>query len=575
MGLKRDNPVLRGGLCNAGWDDLVTCGDPPLNRPGRPNVALLNASPFCEGVANLGFQAVADYLNSHDINVYIGFLDTISGGPFLNDREAKLEDCEVVGFSIPFETTYLNVLKMLDHCGLPLLSSERDRCYPLVVGGGMAMINPLPLSPFLDVVVLGEGLQTFLAVVRTYMRCRSAGTSMRETLLLLAQLEGVYVPSHYELSLNPSGTVESFRSLNGRERIVANRPFELGATPIFSRWTSRYSCYDLDDYFSVMVAMGCHNKCSFCVVGHTQGAASGKALSMGLDQLVAVATARRERYGTHLVKIFFSSAFSSNESHRYEDGIKILLDLMLRHGFKCRVGSLNIQQADEELFRLLSRHGQTEVTFAPETVPRLRRVLGKGYFSNERLLTVAGYAKKCNFNMNVYSLCGVPGETIADVVEYAEFLKAIRKELGASNQLTLHYNPVFVKAQTPLEFFGNCKPDDARDRYRLVRAVLADLEITYVSVIDDPLLYYQPILSIGDLDSAKVLRHLYKVDNPGEREWHSAFRQLGLSDAKYFTDKPVSEVLPWEHLVFVDHDKMRKRAKDILRGSEDETAIIY
>ena len=62
-----------------------------------------------------------------------------------------------LGFSVSFELDYLNVLKMLELAGLPLLAEERDESYPLVIMGGPApWVNPEAVAPFLDAVIIGE-----------------------------------------------------------------------------------------------------------------------------------------------------------------------------------------------------------------------------------------------------------------------------------------------------------------------------------------------------------------------------------------------------------------------------------
>ena len=57
------------------------------------------------------------------------------------DSELQLgprDEFDVVAFSCSFEMDYLNVLKLLELAGLPLLAAERDERYPLVIMGGPA-----------------------------------------------------------------------------------------------------------------------------------------------------------------------------------------------------------------------------------------------------------------------------------------------------------------------------------------------------------------------------------------------------------------------------------------------------
>src|SRR5438445_4497523 len=95
-------------------DRLIDKGPSLDPRPGLPTMALLNANPFSWGVANLGWQCLTEYLTERGVNVLLAFADTIGlgGRPFLNGP-AQLPQLDVIGITVPFEDTYLNVLRML------------------------------------------------------------------------------------------------------------------------------------------------------------------------------------------------------------------------------------------------------------------------------------------------------------------------------------------------------------------------------------------------------------------------------------------------------------------------------
>ena len=60
-----------------------------------------------------------------------------SGTPLASLESARpLGDFDILGFTLPYELTYTNILNMLDLAGIPLGSSERDGRHPLVAGGG-------------------------------------------------------------------------------------------------------------------------------------------------------------------------------------------------------------------------------------------------------------------------------------------------------------------------------------------------------------------------------------------------------------------------------------------------------
>ncbi|PSR24454.1 MAG: hypothetical protein C7B47_14770 [Sulfobacillus thermosulfidooxidans] len=550
------------------WDNLIDYGPTPRLVRGRPNVALFNANPFNYGIANLGSQTVAQYLMERDINVYFAYADTMGHRPFLNDSAMTVAGCDVIGLSIPFEDTYLNALRMLRNAGLPVWSRERGDDMPLVVAGGLAMINPMPFSEFVDVVVIGEGREALYEIVVRYCRARQLGMSKRDALFQFVDIPGVYVPSHYRIEVDDMGYVADFECLNGHPQIESNVPLDPVEYPICSVWTSRFACYEYEDYFSIMAAMGCHKKCPFCVVGHVQGAKSGRAMTGDLDQIMSMALERRGRYGTNLIKIFFSSAFSPGDGDIHSEAIKELLERMIHYGFSCRVGSLNVKQADNEIFELLAAVGQREVTFAPETTQDLRVTIGKKYISDDKLHRLAQYANKHGFALNVYSLGALPGETDHHTRQFAKLLTSLRKEHGTQQPMYVHYNPAFMKAQTPFQYFGNTRPTEIRRKFALLQAELSQTDIQFVSVIPDAMVYYQPILALGDFEAGRVMEYLSRArGEPSEFDWQTAFSRLGFKDNRYFTAKDPERTLPWEHIGYTDHQRLKKRAAGIARAA--------
>jgi hypothetical protein len=138
---------------------LAENGPTIVNRPAAPTMALLNANPFAEGIANLGAQMVASSMLDHGWNVAFGFADTTSPARPLLDGTMPTA-CAIIAISVPFEDTYHHVPRMLQHCGLAVRGSDRAGADAIVVAGGMALINPMPLAPLFDAMVIGEGRET-------------------------------------------------------------------------------------------------------------------------------------------------------------------------------------------------------------------------------------------------------------------------------------------------------------------------------------------------------------------------------------------------------------------------------
>lgn len=116
------------------FESLIDYGYIPPEWPGAVKVGFFNANPFAKGIANLGYQCIADYLLQREVNVYFAFADTMrSDSFFINNHDVSPLDCDLIAISVPFEDTYLDVLRSLDRAGLPIYARERSNDSPLVV----------------------------------------------------------------------------------------------------------------------------------------------------------------------------------------------------------------------------------------------------------------------------------------------------------------------------------------------------------------------------------------------------------------------------------------------------------
>ena len=184
-------------------------------------LALVFPDVYDLGMSNLGLAVLYDIVNRQpDMlaeRAYTPWVDMIAAMrreaiPLysLETRHA-LADFDVIGFTLPYEQLYTNVLTTLDLARIPLRSAERDDAAPLILAGGSACLNPEPMVAFFDAFFIGEGEEAIVEIVRAWTDARRAGLSRPDALARLAQIEGVYVPSLYETSYADDGTIADFR----------------------------------------------------------------------------------------------------------------------------------------------------------------------------------------------------------------------------------------------------------------------------------------------------------------------------------------------------------------------------
>ena len=106
---------------------------------------------------------------------------------------------------------------------IPLHAADRTGLTPLVIAGGTAMYNAEPLTDFIDLVSLGEGEDVTVELVELHRRARREGWSKADFLRAAARLDGIYVPSLYDVTYHDDGTVASITPRDGAPAVVTKR----------------------------------------------------------------------------------------------------------------------------------------------------------------------------------------------------------------------------------------------------------------------------------------------------------------------------------------------------------------
>lgn len=145
---------------------------------------------------------------------------------FALESQDYIKDFDIIGFTMQYELSYTNVLNMLDLAGLPVRAEDRHALTP-VVAGGPCVCNGEPLTDFIDVFFPGEGEEVtdeFIDLLKEY---KKKNASKEEFLRAAAKIEGVYVPSLYDVDYNSDGTIHAVKAKDGapdkvKKRIVSD-----------------------------------------------------------------------------------------------------------------------------------------------------------------------------------------------------------------------------------------------------------------------------------------------------------------------------------------------------------------
>lgn len=170
------------------------------------------------GMSHLGIQIIYDMLNQfEDVwceRVYSPWvdLDQIMRREriplFALESQEPIKDFDFLGITIQYEMCYTNILQILELSGIPLLSVDRGREHPIVIGGGPCTYNPEPFCDFFDLIYVGEAETRYRSLLDLYKKYRAEGWERRRFLKEAAGIPGIYVPSLYRVTYHSDGRIK-------------------------------------------------------------------------------------------------------------------------------------------------------------------------------------------------------------------------------------------------------------------------------------------------------------------------------------------------------------------------------
>ena len=178
-----------------------------------------------------------------------------------------VSEFDFIGFTLQYELSFTNILNMLKLSGVPLLSRDRTELKNIVVGGGPCACNPEPIADFFDILFLGDGEEVDLEVIELFRKCRKEGKTKQEFLMEAAQIEGVYVPSLYDVEYNEDGTVKAYIPYAGVPKTIRKRVCNDVDNMYFPENFVVPFLDIVHDRAVVEVLRGCIRGCRFCQAG--------------------------------------------------------------------------------------------------------------------------------------------------------------------------------------------------------------------------------------------------------------------------------------------------------------------
>lgn len=470
-----------------------------------------------------------------------------------------LGEFDFIGFTLQYEMCYTNVLNMLSLAHIPLKSAERTGLNNIVIVGGPCVCNPEPIADFVDVVCLGEGEELLPEVMEVYAACKKENASKFEFLKRVCQLEGVYIPSFYEVAYHEDNTVESVQPLYD---FVPAKPKKRVVTDLDKAYYPENFVVPfvqaVHDRATAEVFRGCIRGCRFCQAGFIYRPIREKSREVIEKQAKLLC----DNTGYEELSL---CSLSTSDYSEIEPLLNELIISCEKNKINLSLPSLRVDNFSESLAQKLAKVRRSGLTFAPEAgTQRLRDAINKNV-TEEELMNTCRKAFEGGWSLvKLYFMMGLPTETEEDVAGISQladrvvelFYSIPDRPKGRAVSIHVSCASFIPKPFTPFQW------EAADDRQTLERKKQVLLQANHskkvsISYNNSADTLIEAVLAKGSRKLCDVVLAAFengcKFDSWDEHfcfeGWKAAFQSCGIDPTFYANRKiPFEEVLPWDHL---------------------------
>lgn len=476
---------------------------------------------------------------------------------------------DVVGFTLQSELTYTTLLDIIKLSGLPLYSETRKKPFPLVIAGGPGAFNPSPLSPFIDVFIVGDGERAFLTLLEVVREAKKGSVSKKELLNEVEErVDGAYIPSHYKEIFDEKGFLREIIRVDGVEKktrkavLPSISNYELPVRQLVPNIQVAH------ERAQVEIARGCLKGCRFCQAGFIYRPTREQFARLTHEKAI------KTLQNTGFEELGFVS-LSTSDYTALDSVLETLIPYCEKRHVSVSLPSLRMDSFTREIALKIARIKRTGITFAPEAgSERLRRTINKKLDDKDidnalQVVFSSGWQK-----IKLYFMIGLPTETdedldgIADVMYRA--LKAARENLPGRMfsrvNIGVSISTFVPKAHTPFQWERQIRFDEAlrKKQYLLERVKKRQFKINFHN---PRMAEVEGLISRGDIRVATLIKKASEMgaifDGWKEKfDYNIWWKAAGDYFDRYLRERSEDEVLPWSVIdSLVSESYLRKERK--------------
>ena len=513
------------------------------------------------GMSHLGLHILYHLLNERtDVAAERVYAPGLDMEQVLREKSRKLTSLEstcpvdnfdLLGFSLQYELSYTNIVNMLDLSGIPLYASQRSETFPLIIGGGPCAFNPEPLADFFDAFVIGDGEEVMLEISDCVIRAKREGVSKKDLLYSLSRIEGVYIPSLFEVCYEGNGTVKDIIPLiKDYQRVKKRWVQSLDDAPFIGSPIVPYKQI-VHDRLNLEIARGCTRGCRFCQAGILYRPVRERSL----EKLKELAENSLKRTG------YSELSLSSLSTGDYSAIVELLGSLMgecAPQKIAVSFPSLRSETLTPALIEEIKKVRKTGFTIAPEAgTQRLRDIINKGITEDEILTTVKNVFDAGWNAIKLYFMVGLPCETEEDlqgIVDLSRRVLSLARRGGKQRKVNVSVSTFVPKAHTPFQWVPQIGQDEMREKQEFLKQEIRRLGLTF-KWQNVSMSYLEGIFARGDRRLSKVIEKAWllgcRFDGWSDQfEWDYWKQALGGIDEHFYTtrNRGKDEIFPWDHI---------------------------